>query len=144
MGLVGLASGAELAWERPRNQSLPPGEQMRKEGIWKRFQAHMNYSAEDLALFKSDPAKAKMVAETRHRTCFSSSRRDPLLAKVPSWKSPPRSVFWRRYASECCSGWPFGRLIDEVETVADIIELMVEQFFRIQDEAVQRSAIRSF
>ncbi len=37
---------------------------MEKEELWKRFQAHMNYSDEELALFRSDPAKVKMVTET--------------------------------------------------------------------------------
>jgi uncharacterized repeat protein (TIGR04076 family) len=32
--------------------------------IWKRFQAHMEYTDEEMAVFKSDPLKVKMVTET--------------------------------------------------------------------------------
>jgi len=32
--------------------------------IWKRFQAHMEYSDAEMKLFKSDPLKVKMVTET--------------------------------------------------------------------------------
>ncbi|HJL60391.1 MAG TPA: hypothetical protein QF517_00430 [Pseudomonadales bacterium] len=38
---------------------------MEKEELWKRFQAHMNYTDEEMVLFKSDPAKVKMVTETK-------------------------------------------------------------------------------
>ncbi len=38
---------------------------MDKEELWKRFQAHMGYSDEEMVIFKSDPAKVKMVTETR-------------------------------------------------------------------------------
>ena len=34
------------------------------EEIWKLFQAHMEYTDEEMALFKSDPIKVKMVTET--------------------------------------------------------------------------------
>jgi len=34
------------------------------EEIWKRFQTHMNYTDEEMELFKSDPLKVKMVTET--------------------------------------------------------------------------------
>ena len=34
------------------------------EKIWKRFQAHMEYTDEEMAVFKSDPVKVKMVTET--------------------------------------------------------------------------------
>jgi len=36
------------------------------EEIWKRFQAHMNYTDEEMKIFKSDPIKVKMVTETRN------------------------------------------------------------------------------
>lgn len=34
------------------------------QDIWKRFQAHMGYTDEEMVLFKSDPTKVKMVTET--------------------------------------------------------------------------------
>ena len=34
------------------------------EEIWKRFQTHMEYTDEEMALFKSDPLKVKMVIGT--------------------------------------------------------------------------------
>ena len=34
------------------------------EEIWKRFQAHMEYTDEEMELFKSDPLRVKMVTET--------------------------------------------------------------------------------
>jgi uncharacterized repeat protein (TIGR04076 family) len=37
---------------------------MDAEEILKRFQKHMGYTDEDMALFKSDPNKVKMVTET--------------------------------------------------------------------------------
>jgi uncharacterized repeat protein (TIGR04076 family) len=37
---------------------------MEKEEIWKRFQKHMNYSDEEMKIFKSDPEKVRMVTET--------------------------------------------------------------------------------
>ena len=39
---------------------------MEKEELWKRFQAHMNYTDDEMEIFKSDPAKVKMVTETRN------------------------------------------------------------------------------
>ncbi len=37
---------------------------MEKERLWKRFQAYMGYSDEDMEVFKSDPIRVKMVTET--------------------------------------------------------------------------------
>ena len=37
---------------------------MNVEEIWKLFQTHMEYTDEELAVFKSDPLKVKMVTET--------------------------------------------------------------------------------
>jgi uncharacterized repeat protein (TIGR04076 family) len=34
---------------------------MDQEKFWKRFQEHMNYSDEDMEIFRSDPEKVKMV-----------------------------------------------------------------------------------
>ena len=34
------------------------------EEIWKLFQAHMEYTDEEMEVFKSDPLKVKMVTET--------------------------------------------------------------------------------
>jgi hypothetical protein len=36
------------------------------EQIWQRFQKHMEYTDEEMQVFKSDPLKVKMV--TQHRT----------------------------------------------------------------------------
>jgi len=32
--------------------------------LWKLFQAHMEYTDEEMEVFKSDPLKVKMVTET--------------------------------------------------------------------------------
>jgi len=37
---------------------------MDKERLWKRFQAHMGYTDAEMAIFRSDPLKVKMVTET--------------------------------------------------------------------------------
>ena len=37
---------------------------MNVEEIWKLFQAHMDYTDEEMEIFKSDPLKVKMVTET--------------------------------------------------------------------------------
>ena len=37
---------------------------MEVEEIWKLFQAHMEYTDEEMEIFKSDPIKVKMVTET--------------------------------------------------------------------------------
>ena len=37
---------------------------MDKEGLWKRFQAHMGYTDAEMAVFRSDPVKVKMVTES--------------------------------------------------------------------------------
>lgn len=37
---------------------------MDPEEIWRRFQKHMGYTDEEMALFRSDPRKVKMVTET--------------------------------------------------------------------------------
>ncbi len=37
---------------------------METEEIWKRFQKHMGYSDEEMKIFRSDPAKVKMVTQT--------------------------------------------------------------------------------
>ena len=34
------------------------------EEIWQFFQAHMEYTDEEMEVFKSDPLKVKMVTET--------------------------------------------------------------------------------
>ncbi len=34
------------------------------EEIWRRFQRHMEYSDEEMKIFRSDPVKVKMVTET--------------------------------------------------------------------------------
>jgi len=37
---------------------------METEEIWKRFQKHMGYTDEEMKIFRSDPAKVKMVTQT--------------------------------------------------------------------------------
>ena len=37
---------------------------MDKEGLWKRFQAHMGYTDAEMTIFRSDPVKVKMVTES--------------------------------------------------------------------------------
>jgi len=37
---------------------------METEEIWKRFQRHMGYTDEEMKIFRSDPAKVKMVTQT--------------------------------------------------------------------------------
>jgi uncharacterized repeat protein (TIGR04076 family) len=37
---------------------------MNVEEIWKRFQKHMDYSDEEIEIFRADPEKVKMVTET--------------------------------------------------------------------------------
>jgi len=37
---------------------------MDTERLWKRFQAHMGYTDAEMAIFRSDPLKVKMVTET--------------------------------------------------------------------------------
>ena len=37
---------------------------MEMEEIWKRFQRHMGYTDEAMKIFRSDPAKGKMVNQT--------------------------------------------------------------------------------
>ena len=37
---------------------------MDKEGLWKRFQTHMDYTDAEMAVFRSDPLKVKMVTES--------------------------------------------------------------------------------
>ena len=37
---------------------------MDKEQLWKRFLAHMGYTDAEMALFRSDPVKVKMVTES--------------------------------------------------------------------------------
>ena len=37
---------------------------MNVEEIWKLFQAHMEYTDEEMKVFRSDPLKVKMVTET--------------------------------------------------------------------------------
>jgi uncharacterized repeat protein (TIGR04076 family) len=37
---------------------------MEPEEIWNRFQKHMNYTDEEMRLFRSDPEKVRMVTET--------------------------------------------------------------------------------
>ena len=37
---------------------------MQKEKLWTRFQQHMGYSDQELAVFKSNPTRVKMVTET--------------------------------------------------------------------------------
>ncbi len=37
---------------------------MNTEELWKRFQAHMNYTDDEMKLFRSDPEKVKMVTQT--------------------------------------------------------------------------------
>jgi uncharacterized repeat protein (TIGR04076 family) len=38
---------------------------MDKDELWKRFQAHMDYSDAEMEVFKSDPVKVKMVTESK-------------------------------------------------------------------------------
>ena len=37
---------------------------MDKEGLWKRFQTNMGYTDAEMAVFRSDPLKVKMVTES--------------------------------------------------------------------------------
>ena len=37
---------------------------MGKEDLWKRFQTHMGYTDAEMAVFRSDPLKVKMVTES--------------------------------------------------------------------------------
>ena len=37
---------------------------MDKEKFWKRFQEHMNYTDEEMEIFRANPEKVKMVTET--------------------------------------------------------------------------------
>ena len=38
---------------------------MDREEYWQRFQQHMNYTDAEMEIFRSDPAKVKMVTETK-------------------------------------------------------------------------------
>jgi uncharacterized repeat protein (TIGR04076 family) len=38
---------------------------MDREEYWKKFQQHLNYTDKEMEIFRSDPAKVKMVTETK-------------------------------------------------------------------------------